>query len=156
MRIEEIKIGQTIRHTKGFEGIVREVKGTNMYADVVVEITDSGGYRGLWSEGEIYTGMAEFMTLVKDVPTKSVIEIDVVTNFEDELEKANDLYETLVDIEDQMMDIRLEAEAVASLKNEESVFECDIQGMTFKGTKSDFAVFIDGVTKMGKALQNQF
>jgi hypothetical protein len=87
---------------------------------------------------------------------KSVIEIDVVTNFDEGIEKATDLYEVLVDVEDQMTEIRLEAEAILNLKKEESIFECDIQGMTFKGTKSDFAVFIDGVTKMGKALQNQF
>jgi hypothetical protein len=78
--------------------------------------------------------------------------IDVVTNFDEELEKATDLYEVLVDVEDQLMEIRSEAEEIAELKKEETVFECDIQGMKFKGTKSDFAVFIDGVTFMAKSI----
>lgn len=65
--------------------------------------------------------------------------IDIETNFDEVIEQAEELLSI--------------AEEMAELKKEETVFECDIQGMKFKGTKSDFAVFIDGVLHMSKLMQ---
>lgn len=126
MRQEEIKVGQTIVHENGFVGIVKEVEGIN----VTVEITDSGT-SCLWHEGELYVGMAEFMTLVKDVPTKLTSTIEIEVQGLEQLEAL--------------------AEEMSAYESEQSVFKAKLgHGVEFEGTKSDFETFTDGLIQMMK------
>lgn len=68
--------------------------------------------------------------------------IDVETNLDEVIEQA----EALLAIVDDL------AEIEGAIEKEKTVFECDIQGMKFKGTKSDFKVFIEGIIFMSKAI----
>jgi archaellum component FlaC len=58
----------------------------------------------------------------------------------------------LIDVQETIEEIVELAEEIAELEKEKSVFKCDIQGMKFEGTKSDFEAFIQGVVYMAKAI----
>ncbi|MGG5759232.1 hypothetical protein ACQ3VF_26385 [Bacillus toyonensis] len=132
VKLEELEVGQTVEHESGFIGKVFEVEADG---GVRIEVTDSGT-----SEYEVgykyYANIGWIVRIVEPAPNphKLVIDVDVTG-----LEKVAELGQHVV----------LLAEDMADLRKEESVFEAELgNGITFKGTKSDFKVFVSGLSEM--------
>lgn len=144
MDISDMKVGQIIRHDNGFFAEVKAIKGD----DIHLEIT-SVGSSICHKVGDKYVGLAKCCRLAKNVDhkvsTNNKLVIDVEVNG---LEKFR---EELVDVEDALMGVRAEAEALSESVKADTVFTAKLgEGISFKGTKSDFEAFIKGMTQMMK------
>lgn len=138
VKLEELEVGQTVEHEAGFIGKVFEVETDG---GVRIEVTDSGT-----SEYEVgYKYYANYNWIVRIVapapnPHKLTIDVDVTG-----MEKAVELGKEMV----------LLSEDMAEIRKEDSVFKAELgNGITFKGTKSDFKVFMEGVTEMFAIAKN--
>lgn len=138
VKFEELEVGQTVKHRSGFTGEVVEIIDSN---NVAIKITDKG--TGGYEVGYRYTAMPEYIEeIVKPAPNKQKLTIEVETVG---MEKAVELGKEMLLLADDMADIR----------KEESVFKAELgNGLTFEGTKSDFKVFMEGVTEMFAVAKN--
>lgn len=157
MKFEELKVGQKVLHTNGFFGEV--VKLTNHHSeDVHIKITDKGTSN--MRVGDKYVALPLYLTLVEDVKKKQVLEVEIKTNIEEVTKQATNMHEVLVDVSNELTEIRLEAEALVDIRKDESIFEADLgNGIKFKGTKSDYAEFLEGIaflTHIGNQTNTKF
>lgn len=138
VKLEELEVGQLVEHDNGFIGKVFDVESDG---GVRIEVTDPGT-----SEYEVgykyYANIGWIKRIVAPAPNPHTLKIDVdVTG----MEKAVELGKEMVLLTEDMADIR----------KEESVFKAELgNGITFKGTKSDFKVFMEGVTEMFAVAKN--
>lgn len=141
VKFEELEVGQTVEHTMGFTGEIVEIEGKVHSHTIKIKVTDTGTSN--YAVGYRYGADADFITRIitpAPNPHKLNIEVDVTG-----LEKVAEIGQQVV----------LLAEDMADLRKEESVFEAELgNGITFKGTKSDFKVFMEGVTEMFSVAKN--
>ena len=138
VKFEELELGQTVEHDMGFIGEVTELQENETLKR---KVTDSGTSN--YEVGYNYHADISYITrIVKPAsnPHKLVIDVDVTG-----LEKVAEIGQQVV----------LLAEDMADIRKEESVFKAELgSGITFEGTKSDFKVFMEGVTEMFAVAKN--
>lgn len=141
VKFEELEVGQTVEHTMGFTGEIVEIIGGVNSHTIKIKVTDSGTSN--YAVGYRYGADADYITrIVPPAPNPHKLTIDVdVTG----LEKVAEIGQQVV----------LLAEDMADIRKEESVFKAELgNGLTFEGTKSDFKVFMEGVTEMFSVAKN--
>jgi len=138
VKFEELELGQLVEHDMGFIGEVVELQDNET---LKIEVTDTGTSN--YEVGYMYHADISYITRIVEPasnPHKLTIEVDVTG-----MEKAVELGKEMVLLTEDMADIR----------KEESVFKAELgNGITFKGTKSDFKVFMEGVTEMFAVAKN--
>ncbi|PGS22330.1 hypothetical protein COC59_20215 [Bacillus cereus] len=138
VKFKELEVGQEVEHDMGFIGEVIELREDET---LKIKVTDSGTSN--YEVGYKYHADPSYVKrIVTPVPAKQKLNIEVdVTG----LEKVAEIGQQVV----------LLAEDMADIRKEESVFEAELgNGITFKGTKSDFKVFMEGVTEMFSVAKN--
>lgn len=148
VKFEELEVGQTVEHTSGFTGEVIDIDGTEFNNTITIKITDKGTSN--YNVGYRYTAMSEFIRkIVVPAPNKKKLTIEV------EAVGLEDMNAELVDMKDNMQGLLDITSELAGLKKEESVFEAELgNGIKFKGTKSDFEVFVSGLSEMFQFAKN--
>lgn len=148
-RPQDFKVGMAVKHSKGFIG---EVVSIGSIPELVIKITDHGTLnqfnRDLHPLGYRYFAKAENVTEIISDPaasTSNKLTIDVEVN------GLNELIEQLTDVEGVLEGITSEAEFLADLKKEESVFKVELgEGVKFEGTKTDYEAFVKGFKELLK------
>lgn len=143
VKISELALGQTVEHDTGFIGEVIELHDNGTLR---IEVTDSG--TSDYPVGYKYHADHEFIKrIIKPNPHKLTIEVEAVG--------LEDMNAELVDMKDNMQGLLDITSELAGLKKEESVFEAELgNGIKFKGTKSDFEVFVSGLSEMFQFAKN--
>ncbi|HDR3499634.1 TPA: hypothetical protein QCN48_005092 [Bacillus toyonensis] len=138
VKFKELEVGQEVEHDMGFIGEVIELREDET---LKIEVTDSGTSN--YEVGYKYHADPSYVKRIvtpAPKPNKLVVEVEVTG-----MEKAVELGKEMVLLAEDMTDIR----------KEESVFKAELgNGITFKGTKSDFKVFMEGVTEMFAVAKN--
>ncbi|MDA2738431.1 hypothetical protein PDQ75_25080 [Bacillus cereus group sp. Bc015] len=133
VKFKELEVGQVVEHYHGFTGEVVKIEGDSENNTITIQITDKG--LSNYEVGYRYTAISEYITkIVKPAPHK--LSIDVEANGMDK-------------VIEQAKELLFLAEDIADIQKEESVFEAELgNGIKFKGTKSDFEVFVSGLSEM--------
>ncbi|MGE7976666.1 hypothetical protein ACQKOK_28180 [Bacillus cereus] len=138
VKFEELELGQLVEHDMGFIGEVTELQENET---LKIEVTNSGTSN--YEVGYVYYADINYIKrIVAPAPNKQKLTVEVdVTG----LEKVAEIGQQVV----------LLAEDMADIRKEESVFKAELgNGITFEGTKSDFKVFMEGVTEMFAVAKN--
>lgn len=148
VKFEELEVGQTVEHTMGFTGEIVEIIGGVNSHTIKIKVTDSGTSN--YAVGYRYGADADYITrIITPVPAKQKLVIDV------EMNGIEDINAELVDMKDNMQGLLDITSEMAGLHKEESVFEAELgNGIKFKGTKSDFEVFVSGLSEMFQFAKN--
>ena len=148
VKFEELEVGQEVEHTMGFTGEIVEIKGEVHSHTIHIKVTDTGTSN--YAVGYRYGADADFITrIITPAPNKQKLTIDV------EMNGIEDINAELVDMKDTMQGLLDITSEIAGIQKEESVFEAELgNGIKFKGTKSDFEVFVSGLSEMFSVAKN--
>lgn len=142
----DFEVGQTVRHSVGFIGEVVAADGGNLIIRVEKHENMSEEDKEQFPIGYRYIALPRYVDEI--LPPKNSTRTEKLT-IDVEVNGLNELTEQLTDVEDILKDITLEAEFLADLKKEESVFNVELgNGVKFEGTKSDFEAFIAGMKEL--------
>lgn len=145
VKFEELEVGQLVEHDMGFVGEVVELQENET---LKIEVTNSGTSN--YEIGYVYYADINYIKrIITPAPNKHKLTIDV------EMNGVEDINAELIDMKDSMQGILDITSELAGLKKEESVFEAELgNGIKFKGTKSDFEVFVSGLSEMFSVAKN--
>lgn len=128
MEISKLKVGQVVEHDNGFYGEVKEITGTNGFAEVVLEVVDAG--TSCMEIGDTWRAMPSLiLRVVKDVHHfKAVADLEFTGT-----EKLEELV--------------AQATEALEILSDATPFKVDIQGIVFEGTPVQFESFMATMDK---------